>query len=205
VVADLKAGRTPDAKYGKIAKLRSTHNNYLTLPVVFLMLSTHYPLAFATEWNWVIASLVFLIGVVIRHFFNTMHARQGRPHWTWAVAVLLFIAIAWLSSRGPELTEEADAAVEVSGGAADVMNSEGFAEVADIVRGRCSMCHTAEPVWPGLYWAPKGVHLDRDADIARRAREIYLQAGASSAMPPGNVSFMEVEERRRIAAWFEAL
>ena len=205
VVADLKAGRTPDAKYGKIAKLRSTHNNYLTLPVVFLMLSTHYPLAFATEWNWVIASLVFLIGVVIRHFFNTMHARQGRPHWTWAVAVLLFIAIAWLSSRGPELPDDEDAGFEVSGVAAEVMESEGFAEVADIVRGRCSMCHMAEPVWPGLAWAPKGVHLDRDVDIARLAREIYLQAGASSAMPPGNVSFMEAEERRRIAAWFEAL
>ena len=74
VVADLKAGRTPDPKYGAIAKLRSTHNNYLTLPVLFLMLSNHYPLAFATEWNWLIASLVFLMGVTIRHYFNTMHA-----------------------------------------------------------------------------------------------------------------------------------
>jgi hypothetical protein len=77
VVADLKAGRTPDPKYGKIAKLRSTHNNYLTLPVIFLMLSNHYPLAFASEWNWLIASLVFLMGVTIRHFFNTMHAKGG--------------------------------------------------------------------------------------------------------------------------------
>jgi uncharacterized membrane protein len=71
VVADLKAGRTPDPKYGKIAKQRSLHNNYLTLPVIFLMLSNHYPLAFATPWNWLIASLVFLMGVTIRHYFNT--------------------------------------------------------------------------------------------------------------------------------------
>jgi uncharacterized membrane protein len=77
VVADLKAGRTPDPKYGKIAKLRSTHNNYLTLPVIFLMLSNHYPLAFASEWNWLIAALVFLMGVTIRHFFNTMHSRAA--------------------------------------------------------------------------------------------------------------------------------
>ncbi|MEL6964233.1 MAG: urate hydroxylase PuuD, partial [Pseudomonadota bacterium] len=69
VVADLKAGRTPDPDYGRIAKLRSTHNNYLTLPVLFLMLSNHYPLAFATEYKWVIASLVFLMGVTIRHWF----------------------------------------------------------------------------------------------------------------------------------------
>ncbi|HCP18941.1 MAG TPA: cysteine desulfurase, partial [Alphaproteobacteria bacterium] len=84
VVADLKAGRTPDAKYGQIAKLRSTHNNYLTLPVIFLMLSGHYPLAFATEYSWLIASLVFLMGVTIRHYFNSRHARAGNPNWTWA-------------------------------------------------------------------------------------------------------------------------
>jgi len=77
VVADLKAGRVPDAKYGKIAKQRSTHNNYLTLPVIFLMLSNHYPLAFASQYNWIIASLVFLMGVTIRHYFNSIHARKG--------------------------------------------------------------------------------------------------------------------------------
>ena len=79
VVEDLKAGRTPDPKYGKVAKQRSTHNNYLTLPVLFLMLSNHNPLVFATEYNWIIASLVFLMGVTIRHYFNTMHARGGNP------------------------------------------------------------------------------------------------------------------------------
>ena len=76
VVADLKAGRVPDPKYGRIAKLRSTHNNYLTLPVLFLMLSHHTPLAFATDNAWIIASLTFLMGVTIRHFFNTVHAGQ---------------------------------------------------------------------------------------------------------------------------------
>jgi uncharacterized membrane protein len=85
VVDDLKNGRTPDAKYGKIAKVRSTHNNYLTLPVVFLMLSNHYPLAFATQHAWIIASLIFLTGVTIRHYFNTMHATGKGPHYcTWA-------------------------------------------------------------------------------------------------------------------------
>ncbi len=98
VVKDLKEGRTPDAKYGKIAKLRSTHNNYLTLPVIFLMLSNHYPLAFATEYNWIIASLVFLMGVTIRHYFNSMHAGKGQPHWTWGATAIIFIVIMWLSS-----------------------------------------------------------------------------------------------------------
>src|SRR3546814_5352915 len=82
VVADLIAGRTPDPKYGVIAKQRSLHNNYLTLPVIFFMLSNHYPLAFATQFNWLIAALVFLMGVTIRHWFNTTHARKARPTWT---------------------------------------------------------------------------------------------------------------------------
>src|SRR6478752_2949618 len=104
VVADLIAGRTPDAKYGVIAKQRSTHNNYLTLPVLFLMLSNHYPLAFGTRYNWVIASLVFIIGVLIRHYFNTVHARKGNPTWTWLLAAILFIVIIWLSTVPKVLT-----------------------------------------------------------------------------------------------------
>ena len=110
VVADLKAGRVPDAKYGKIAKLRSTHNNYLTLPVIFLMLSNHYPLAFASPYNWMIASLVFLMGVTIRHFFNTMHARGGKLWWTWGATAVIFAIIVWLSVlplQGDAIEEEA--------------------------------------------------------------------------------------------------
>src|SRR5690606_7233378 len=119
VVADLKAGRTPDARYGRIAKQRSLHNNYLTLPVIFFMLVSHYPLAFATEWNWIIAALTFLGGAIIRHWSNTRHARKGNPHWTWAAAVAIFILIAWLSSapklgagQGPLATASAASYLE---------------------------------------------------------------------------------------------
>jgi uncharacterized membrane protein len=205
VVADLKAGRAPDPTYGKIAKQRSTHNNYLTLPVLFLMLSNHYPLVFATEWNWLIASLVFLMGVTIRHWFNSVHARKGNPHWTWAATALLFLAIAWLSTaplRQP--APEAAAAAALPAQAAAHAAAPGFAEVTDIVLGRCSMCHAAEPGWRGLLWPPKGVVLASPADVAREARRIFLQAGASRAMPPGNVSGMEPSERAQIVAWFRA-
>ena len=204
VVADLKAGRTPDPKYGKIAKLRSTHNNYLTLPVVFLMLSNHYPLAFATEWNWVIASLVFLMGVTIRHFFNSMHARKGRPHWTWAATTIIFIAIMWLSTAGSVPDYDAAAAQPMTGAERAFADAEGFEEVHDIVLGRCSMCHAREPVWQGLRWAPKGVYLELERDVAREARQIYLQAGASHAMPPGNLTFIEAREREAIVRWYRS-
>lgn len=200
VVADLKEGRTPDPEYGKIAKLRSTHNNYLTLPVIFLMLSTHYPLAFATEYNWLIAAIIFLMGVTIRHYFNSLHARKGNPHWTWGVTVILFLIIAWLSTA-PLFDPEAEAK-KASGGALRFAQAEGFGDVHDIVLGRCSMCHAAEPVWEGLYWPPKGVRLETEAQIARQAKAIFVQAGVSHAMPPANVSWMEEDERARIAAWY---
>ena len=201
VVADLKAGRKPDPKYGKIAKQRSTHNNYLTLPVLFLMLSNHYPLVFATQYNWIIACLVFLMGVTIRHWFNSKHARAGNPHWTWAVTVVLFLIIAWLSSV-PRDGESAE--VALSGEAAQFAAAAGFDDVTGIVQGRCSMCHAAEPVWEGMLWAPKGVHLETPEQIAGAARRIYLQSGVSHAMPPGNLSYMEPDERAQIVAWFRA-
>jgi len=203
VVADLKAGRTPDAKYGKIAKLRSTHNNYLTLPVLFLMLSNHYPLAFATEYNWVIASLVFLMGVSIRHYFNTLHARQGRPVWTWGVTAALFAAIVWLSML-PATTAGPVEEAETQGPAVRYASSPQFEAVYDTVLTRCSMCHAQEPGWDGIPVAPKGVLLETEAQVAAYARDIYLQAGLSHAMPPANVSYMEPEERILITRWYES-
>ncbi|MDH2325691.1 urate hydroxylase PuuD [Cereibacter sp. SYSU M97828] len=200
VVADLKAGRVPDAKYGKIAKQRSTHNNYLTLPVLFLMLSNHYPLVFATQYNWVIASLVFLMGVTIRHYFNTKHARKGNPNWTWAATVILFIVIAWLSSV-PMMRQEAT----LTPAAQRFADAAGFDQVTQIVQGRCSMCHAAEPGWEGLMWAPKGVHLETPQQIAHEARRIYLQSGVTHAMPPANLSFMEEQERAAIVAWYRSV
>ncbi|MEM9969809.1 MAG: urate hydroxylase PuuD [Pseudomonadota bacterium] len=204
VVADLKAGRTPDPKYGKIAKLRSTHNNYLTLPVIFLMLSNHYPLAFATEYAWVIASLVFLMGVTIRHFFNTMHARQGRPHWTWAVTVILFIIIAWLSTNPMLDTYEEAEARPLTPAETVMTEAEGFDDAYDIVLGNCAMCHAREPVWAGILWPPKGVVLETESDVARHARAIFLQSGVSHAMPPPNAVEMAEEDRQAIIAWYRA-
>ena len=202
VVADLIAGRTPDPKYGKIAKLRSTHNNYLTLPVIFMMLSNHYPLAFATENNWIIASLVFLMGVTIRHWFNTQHARKGSPTWTWLATAILFLIIAWLSTAPLFSTPEGDAEARLTPAAQRFANADGFEDVESIILGRCSMCHAAEPFYDGIHIAPKGVLLETSAQIAGQARKIYLQSGITHAMPPANVSFIEPEERAQIVAWY---
>ncbi len=199
VVADLKAGRKPDPKYGKIAKQRSTHNNYLTLPVIFLMLSNHYPLIFATEYNWLIASLVFLMGVTIRHWFNTRHARKGSPHWTWFVTVVIFLIIAALSTAPQRHRVGA-----MNPSALKYAAASGFDDVVGIIQGRCAMCHAAEPGYDGVHWAPKGVVLETPAQIAAEARRIYLQAGLTHAMPPANLTYMEPSEREAIILWFQS-
>ncbi|NRP11470.1 hypothetical protein XMM379_003095 [Aliiroseovarius sp. xm-m-379] len=206
VVADLLAHRTPDAKYGKIAKQRSTHNNYLTLPVIFLMLSNHYPMAFASSMNWVIASLVFLMGVSIRHYFNTMHARQGRPNWTWGVTAFLFAAIVYLSAAPQFHASYSETeSVSLTPSQQRFVEAEGFEEVHEILLGRCSMCHAEEVFWDGIASAPKGVRLDTPEQIARQAKAVYLQAGVTNAMPPANLSFMEPAERAAIVAWYRSV
>ncbi|MEM8570586.1 MAG: urate hydroxylase PuuD [Pseudomonadota bacterium] len=206
VVADLKAGRIPDPKYGKIAKLRSTHNNYLTLPVIFLMLSNHYPLAFANDYNWLIAGLVFLMGVTIRHYFNTMHARKGDPRWTWLATAVLFVLVMWLSTMPMYSDADIDEAYERPLTESQMVMAlvAGFDEARDAVLGRCSMCHAREPSWTGIHWPPKGVVLETDQDVIRAARQVYLQSGVTNAMPPANITYMEPEERAAIVRWYRA-
>tara|TARA_R110002110_G_scaffold91964_27_gene239346 strand:- start:243 stop:1481 length:1239 start_codon:yes stop_codon:yes gene_type:complete len=206
VVADLKAGRIPDAKYGKTAKLRSTHNNYLTLPVIFLMLSNHYPLAFASDYNWIIASLVFLMGVTIRHFFNTRHAGGATPVWTipatilvFAIIILLSLTPLWLNPDGVDEAAERPLTRQQQQLAA----ATGFEDVVITVQGRCSMCHATEPGWDGIATAPKNVRLETEADILTHAKAIFLQSGVTHAMPPANVSYMEPEERQLIVSWYK--
>lgn len=193
-IAAMLRGETPDPSLGKQAKQRSLHNNYLTLPVVFLMIANHYPLVTSTRYNWVMVALVLVVGASIRHFFNSRHAGKPSPWWTWAVAVAGMLAAVWLSGFGPALPPQA-----ATTGPAPVAVS--VAQVEEIVLSRCSMCHAAEPVWDGIATAPRGVVLDSPAAIRRHATAIRLQAGFSSAMPPANVTQITPDERAILAAW----
>ncbi|MGR3492910.1 MAG: urate hydroxylase PuuD [Shimia sp.] len=205
VIADLKAGRKPDAKYGKIAKLRSTHNNYLTLPVIFLMLANHYPLAFGTEFAWIIAALIFLTGVTIRHYFNTMHKTGSGPLWTWPATAAIMLLIAWLSTVPSTETLEESEARALTDYELRFAQAPGFEEAHQVVIGNCSMCHAREPVWPGIRWAPTGVLLETEADVAGQAQAIYLQSAASHAMPPPNaIRTMTTDQRAILADWYRA-
>lgn len=194
IVAALLAGQTPDPRLGKAGKERSVHNNYLTLPVVVLMISNHYPLLFATRYSWLIVAIVLALGPVIRHFFNERHKGRPSPWWVWGVASLGMIAIALLSAAGPRDAK----ATSMLGSQAPT-----FAAVEEIVTTRCSMCHAAEPVWDGIAAAPRGIQLDTSDAIRRNAKLIARNAGWSSAMPPGNVTEITPQERAVLATWAE--
>jgi uncharacterized membrane protein len=191
VVADLVAGRTPDPALGDQSKQRSVHNNYLTLPVVFLMLSNHYPLIYATRYNWLIVAVVLAIGPAIRHYYNVRHEGKKRePLWPWAVAAWGILLIVWLMLNGSPWIKTGAAASPSS-----------FKAVQEIVRSRCSMCHANEPVWAGITAPPHDVRLDTAAEIRRHGRLIEIWAVLSRAMPPGNITGMTDSERKTLASW----
>ena len=190
IVAALLSGHSPDPELGKLSKQRSVHNNYLTLPVIVLMISNHYPLLFATRYNWLIVAIVLALGPIIRHFFNTRHAGRKSPWWVWGVAGAGMVAIAMLSAAGPR---------DINAGSLAAPPT--FAKIEEIVLSRCSMCHSAEPVWASIVSAPKAILLDEPGHIRRNARLIGRNAAWSNAMPPGNVTEMTGEERALIAAW----
>ena len=109
------------------------------------MLSNLNPLAFATEYNWIIASLVFLMGVTIWHYFNTMHTRSGKDvRWTWFVITTLFFAIVWLSTIGTLEPRDSDVEASMTPQESRFADAEGFDEVYDTVLSRCAMCHAEE-------------------------------------------------------------
>ncbi len=193
IVAALLMGQTPDPRWGPLGKQRSVHNNYLTLPVIVLMISNHYPLLFGTRYNWAIVAIVLLLGPVIRHFFNSRHAGKKSPWWVWIVAAAGMIGILLLSAAGPRDVHTGALPAKVD-----------FAAVEEIVTSRCSMCHAAEPVWGTIATAPKNLLLDDASHIRRYATLIGRNAAWSSAMPPGNVTEMTTEERATIAAWLQA-
>ena len=196
VVTALVAGEEPDPRYGARGKQRSLHNNYLTLPVVFVMIGGHYPAVFATEYAWVILALVLVMGAVIRHFFNTKHKGQPAPWWTWIVAAALTVGAIFLSHAGaPKYDADAYAEYEFGEGA------ELHLAAVELVTERCAICHARVPQWDGMVFPPKGVVLETESDILRQMDDIYWQVAASHAMPPGNVIWVEDEERAMLARW----
>ena len=190
VVADLRAGRTPDPKYGKIAKQRSTHNNYLTLPVLFMMISNHYPMVTSAERLWLVAALVVAIGATVRAWFNASH--EGRSGmglmWQWPVAGVLTVVLAALVYVPPPTGADARAAVTDT-------------QALTIVLNRCAGCHAQQPVQPGFTEAAGGIRLESIEQLKVHGDAVYTQSVAATAMPLANLTGMTDAERAQLGAW----
>ena len=204
-VAALIAGRAPDPQWAKKAKQRSTHNNYITLPVLFIMLSNHYPVTFANRAAIpAIVTCVVIAGALVRYFYNRWHAEDRRaPWWAWLVAALAIWAAFWVataSSPGMRPALGLAPAPEATM-AASLDLPRAPQAVVEVVTTRCAMCHAPEPVWDGIGIAPKGVMLDTPARIAAQASAIRMQAVLTHAMPPNNLTGMTDAERRVLAHW----
>jgi uncharacterized membrane protein len=179
-----EAGREPDPAANERAKLRSVHNNYLTLPVVFTMLSNHFPFTYGHSYAWLILVVLLLIGAWVRHFFNLRHL--GRT--VWAIPVSAAIAIAVLAILIRPQTESTAGTPAVP-----------FAHVARIVEERCAACHSEHPT--KVDTAPRGVKLDTAEEIKAQAEAIQVQAVQTKAMPLGNVTGMTQAERDLLGRW----
>ena len=192
MVNAMMAGQKPDPIHGLKAKQRSVHNNYFTLPVLFIMISNHYAMTYRHEHAWAILGMIMAAGVLIRHFFNLRH--KGRVEWKYPVA-----GVALLAAVAIAIAPQAPAA---RAAAADPTAQ--FAAVQQIVTQRCASCHAAAPTQPGFASAPAGVMLENAAQIRQGAAKIYEQSVQLKAMPIGNLTNMTDAERAQVAAWFEA-
>jgi uncharacterized membrane protein len=187
VVAAKEAGREPDPAPGLAARQRSVHNNYFTLPVVFTMISNHFPFTYGHEHAWLILVALMFIGAWIRLFFNLR--RRGRN--VWAIPVTAAVGLVALAfAIEPDEAPSGEGARTVA-----------FAEVRTIVERRCATCHSARPTDDRFTTAPKGIRFDTPQQIASQADAIDRQAVSTKAMPLGNVTGMTQDERDLLGAW----
>lgn len=185
MVADIRAGRDPDPRPGIIGKQRSVHNTYFTLPVLFVMISNHYPMTYSHSQGWLVLGVIMLAGVLIRQFFVLRHS--GNVKWALpaaGVALLAGVAVA----IAPKIADSGGGRVT-------------FANVQDVLKERCLQCHASQPTQPGFAQPPKGVLLETPEQVAANAPKIAETVG-NKYMPIGNLTQMTDDERALIATWF---
>lgn len=228
LVAAIAENRTPDPALPAKGLLRSRHNNYFTLPVLFIMISNHFPSTYGSQYNWLILAGIAVAAVLVRHYFNTRHNSQ-KYAWTLPVGALAMICLAYVTGPKPVATApevaKAPAAIEyqplpetaLGGGlkpaapaapaepaaapAAPAQATIDFDKVHGVIQERCAVCHSAKPTSPLFSTAPAGVMFDTPAQIQQQAARIQAQAVASQIMPLGNITQMTQQERDLIGTW----
>jgi uncharacterized membrane protein len=186
LVAAVEKGAAPDPRLGAFAKLRSTHNNYLTLPLIFIMISNHYPMIYTHNYNWLILSAMCFVMAFARHFFNLRHRGQFKPS-ILIIALVLWVLIILLLA--PKSIKKSVDATVISD-----------AQAMEIVNNRCGSCHAQTPSQVGFTAAPAGVILETQAQVST-IKEKFIEVTRSKYMPLGNITQMTEDERNKIIAW----
>lgn len=189
VVAQMRAGQVPDTEPGIIGKQRSVHNTYFTLPVLFIMISNHYPMTYSHEHGWLVLIFIMLAGVLIRQYFVLRHSHRASPALP-ATAVILLLAMIWYLS--PQTVDSG------------AVNQVSEAQITQIIESRCIACHAARPTQPGFTAPPLGIALESPAEILNRAERIAFTV-QTRYMPIGNLTGMTDQERASIASWYAQL
>ena len=227
LVKAIEDGTTPDPTLPAKGLLRSRHNNYFTLPVLFIMISNHFPSTYGSQYNWLILAGIAILAVLVRHYFNTRHD-SSKYIWTLPAAALGMICLAFVTgpsmqaapasapkaaaiqyapvpATGVSANPAPSKAAEPSVPAAAPATSAGvdFAKVNSVIQERCSVCHSATPSSPLFSAAPLGFMLDTPEQIKGQAAKIHAQSVASQIMPLGNMTQMTAEERELIGAWID--
>ncbi|MCB0583243.1 MAG: urate hydroxylase PuuD [Phaeodactylibacter sp.] len=177
-----------DPALGKFAGLRSLHNNYLTLPVLFVMISNHFPSTFGHQHQWAVLMAISLGSAGIKHYLNLREKGQ-QSVWVMPASVVLLLSVAFYTApvpKGGQCTEEV-----------------AFSQVYPIIQARCQSCHSSRPTDEDWAAPPNGVAYDTPDDIARLADKILLRAVLTETMPPNNKTGITPEEREVLRCWIE--
>lgn len=189
MLASVERGEVPDAEPGLRAKLRSVHNTYFTLPVLFVMTSNHFAMTYSHEYNWAILIGISVAGALIRIYFVARHKGKASKLPAVMAVILLAIIAALIAPRSQ--TDDATAST--------------FSQVRNVINARCTSCHSSAPVHPAFPAAPLGVIFDNDEQILVEADRIYQQTVVTRVMPIGNLTAMTNEERQIVAQWYRTL
>ena len=184
MVEQIRAGQPVDSQPGIIGKQRSVHNTYFTLPVLFIMISNHYPMTYSHKYGWLVLAIIMLAGVLIRQFFVLRH--RGEVKWWLPLSgIALLVVLVVVMAPKP---------IDATG------RKVSFAELNTVIQKHCTVYHAEKPSWVGFAQAPKGLMLQSPEQISQHAAKI-AETVASGYMPLANVTQMSDEERRIIAAW----
>ena len=194
MVSAALSNQKPDMSMANSAKTRSIHNNYMTLPVLFIMISAHYPFTYGHKYNWLILALISVIGALVRHYFNLRNKKQYKP-WILPVAAIGMVLLIFYTAL-PKIISNQDNAV---------LSTEkiSFVEINNIIKYRCGVCHAKNPTTEGIASPPKGIVFDSVEDILKNLSIIQAQAVDTDAMPPGNMTGITQQEREKLLLWIQ--